>query len=609
MIDTPVTQLTWLPVRLRVPSVFVMLDWDTLGQPKFDRIVEALVRHRFGEAVRAVNGIGGDEGIDIEIILDRGRLWILQLKYFPEGFSSVWGARRTQISRSFKTASKHSPAKWTLVVPRVCTNSEDKFVKNLSGGKRPPVITIIDRDDLDAWLVDAPQIERWAHRDATSELREMARDFGQEEAALLGGMPDLAARVNNLGRLVDSADLDWKVGFASSDDATSVTISPRYPDAASRSPIDFSVELDQLGEDHAELQQEILRTLGYAPSGRLLIPGEVVRSVRFGGPEFIAGDYPPGAVEIVSPPTGPAVGQRLEIRAFQDDDLVASFEGRITHAAPGTIGGSIEATFCGGNLDVRLRVPHDIEAANKAVPDFPAPGLDLRLRYGTVRPSIVEDVLSTRRVLCFATRLEFLVNGDLLTKVRTDGPRTADDYDDDLLAIEQFAYDLDVVQRHTNHFFDMPDELRPGDRVKLRVARILIDGHIVASPRARVFTLGMTGVDTPEVRARLLEPQSIVWPAGPYSVEIAGRELTIGDVYAVHPQATAINGKEAIAALDAGQAEGFQVHVRPGEDPYFYLTLANGPPEEIPRRYLAQWTLSGVDQPGVTDDDGPFELA
>ena len=96
----------------------------------------------------------------------------------------------------------------------------------------------------------------------------------------------------------------------------------------------------------------------------------------------------------------------------------------------------------------------------------------------------------------------------------------------------------------------------------------------------------MTGVDTPEVRARLLEPQSIVWPAGPYSVEIAGRELTIGDVYAVHPQATAINGKEAIAALDAGQAEGFQVHsTRRGS-----LLLPHPrkrATQEIPRRYCA----------------------
>jgi hypothetical protein len=66
---------------------------------------------------------------------------------------------------------------------------------------------------------------------------------------------------------------------------------------------------------------------------------------------------------------------------------------------------------------------------------------------------------------------------------------------------------------------------------------------------------------------------------------------------------------KAIAALDAGDAEGFEVHFRPGDDPYFYLTLANEPPEAILRRSLAQWTLWGVDRPGVSDDDDSFELA
>lgn len=580
-----------------------MLDWAALGQPTFDRVVEAMVRHRFGDVVRAVNGVGGDEGIDIEITLDGGRLWILQLKYFPEGFSSVWGARRTQITRSFKRALKHSPARWTLVVPRVCSNSENKFVKNLNGGRKPPVITIIDRDELDVWLAEAPHIERWALRNATSELREMARDFGQETATLAGGLPDLSARVKSLGQLANATDLDWKIGFASSEDATSITISPRDSASAARSPIEFSVELDQLGESHTELQQQILRTFGYAPSGSLLIPGDVVRSVRLDGPDFIAGDYPPGAVEFISPPTGPAIGERLEVRAYQGGEIVASFEGSITHSAPGTIGGSIEAAFCSGHLDVRLRLPHDIELAKGAGAEFPAPGLDLSLNYDSVRPSVVEEVLSTRRVICLATRLEFAIDGEVVAKVQTDGPRTASDYDEDLIAIEQFAYDLDVVQRHTNRFFDIPKEMRPGDRVKLRVARLLIEGYIVASPLARVFTVGMTGGDAPEVRASLLEPQSIAWPAGPYAVEIAGRQIIIGDVFTLHKQATPINGDEAIAALEAGNAEGFEVHFRPGDDPYFYLTLANESPDQVLRRQIAQWTLRGVDQPGVSDYD------
>ncbi|WP_198966099.1 hypothetical protein [Mycobacterium shottsii] len=77
----------------------------------------------------------------------------------------------------------------------------------------------------------------------------------------------------------------------------------------------------------------------------------------------------------------------------------------------------------------------------------------------------------------------------------------------------------------------------------------------------------------------------------------------IGDVYAVHPAATAINVDAALAALDAGQANGFSVDFRPGDDPYFYLTLADVPRQEIAGRYLAQWTLTGIQQPGVPDLD------
>lgn len=122
-------------------------------------------------------------------------------------------------------------------------------------------------------------------------------------------------------------------------------------------------------------------------------------------------------------------------------------------------------------------------------------------------------------------------------------------------------------------------------------------------PRAPRFSLKMTGTDLPEVRDLLQGPRSIVWPAGPYVATVGGRELVFGDVYLVHPAATAINADEAIAALDAGQAEGFEVLFRPGDEPYFYLTLADVQEDEVLRRSLAQWTLTGIEQPGVPDAD------
>jgi Restriction endonuclease len=80
------------------------VDWARLDQPTFDRIVEALMRHRFGDKVRAVNGRGGDGGIDIEITLGNGRLWILELKFYPDGFSSVHAKRHQEIKKSFEKA-------------------------------------------------------------------------------------------------------------------------------------------------------------------------------------------------------------------------------------------------------------------------------------------------------------------------------------------------------------------------------------------------------------------------------------------------------------------------------------------------------------------------
>lgn len=303
------------------------VDWSTLDQPKFDRIVEALVRHRFGENVRAVNGRGGDGGIDIAITLDDGGLRILQLKYFPEGFSSEWQKRRTQIRKSFEAAITNAPTEWWFVVPCLCTKWEHKYVARLNGSQTPPKITVVDRDDLDAWMADAPSIDAYVQRTATSELREMAREFNQERAALLDGVSGLAARVRNLGSVVDAVDLDWTVDFARSGGDTEIVIRPKDADAPRRSPIYFTVGIGDLGDEHAELQQSLMRNIGYATSETVQIPQGVVRSVRFDGPEFIAGDYPPGTVEIVSGPRRPAVNQLLELRALHEGTVIASYEG------------------------------------------------------------------------------------------------------------------------------------------------------------------------------------------------------------------------------------------------------------------------------------------
>lgn len=101
------------------------IEWDHLTQPRFDRMVEALVHRLYVEdaEVEVMNGRGGDGGIDIKVTVD-SRVWIYQLKYFPDGFPGSYQGRRTGIKRSFKKALEHDPDDWVLVVPCALTPAE-----------------------------------------------------------------------------------------------------------------------------------------------------------------------------------------------------------------------------------------------------------------------------------------------------------------------------------------------------------------------------------------------------------------------------------------------------------------------------------------------------
>jgi hypothetical protein len=87
------------------------LDWDT-----FQRLIGQLLAARFPDkSIRAVDGPGGDGGLDVyEGVLD-GRPTIWQCKQFPNGL----GARqRAKAKESLKTALKnYHPRNWILVLP------------------------------------------------------------------------------------------------------------------------------------------------------------------------------------------------------------------------------------------------------------------------------------------------------------------------------------------------------------------------------------------------------------------------------------------------------------------------------------------------------------
>ncbi|MEV0411116.1 hypothetical protein AB0I68_10000 [Streptomyces sp. NPDC050448] len=93
------------------------IAWGPITQPRLDRIVEALVHRLYAEdaEVEVMNGRGGDGGIDIKVTAD-GRVWIYQLKYFPNGFPGSYEGRGAGIKRSFRR-------RWSTILTTGCWSS------------------------------------------------------------------------------------------------------------------------------------------------------------------------------------------------------------------------------------------------------------------------------------------------------------------------------------------------------------------------------------------------------------------------------------------------------------------------------------------------------
>ena len=87
----------------------------------YEDMVAVLLSTLHPEAER-LDGRGGDGGRDIQL-RHHGRLDLFELKSFTGRLSKQHGRRR-QVEDSLKTAARHNPDSWTLVVPIDHTKDE-----------------------------------------------------------------------------------------------------------------------------------------------------------------------------------------------------------------------------------------------------------------------------------------------------------------------------------------------------------------------------------------------------------------------------------------------------------------------------------------------------
>lgn len=558
-----------------------MIEWEQIGRSRFERIVNALLPRIYSGA-EVTDGRGGDGGRDA-VVVQGDRVRIFQLKYFPDGFSASQRGRRSQIKRSFETAMQHGPYEWTLVVPCELTPGERDFVMNLgnSGGVR---VSVVDRPRLDGWMATCPDLEASVTRD---QFVEKAAILNQEKVWLLGGPGDLDERVRNLGYVVDGMDDHWTIDFARSGDDVMRRLRAKHSRAQELSPITCELQFT-LGQDQHDLATAVERSFGFGTSEVISLPPEVVDRWRLVGPPWLSETREHVAVTLRPTQHTPRREAPVNLEFFDHRGKpVAAHEGVVRHVGSGDQGFCLEADFYGA-ASLRFLCPFDHGAGT----------LDADFRLVRADPGLALRTLKLNRELQTCDRLVVTIDNHSLGSFSFDQRRVSDSAQTNMLDdFESLVYDLDVVQRHCSTYFRLPETLEPTDRLLLRAARLLIEGHCVAFPGARILTVTLAGSDSDGLRQLLSgKPGVIRIENSHYPINIGDRELDLGRV-SFFNSVIAEDHEKANHALDEGRAQGLQVHLRPANGHNFRAYM----PDKItnPQQKLAPtpWGLPGVVEP------------
>lgn len=588
--------------------ISAMVDWVGLGETKFSRVVQVLIKTDWGEAgaVYSPDGRGGDKGIDVLAIDSTKGKHIYQIKYFDDGFSGDRKtSRKKQIRRSYETALRNHEniTEWVLVVPKNLTPGEREFVETLSQ-EETPIIKILDSDDLDNMISKHPALYMYISQDL---LKTVIDKYHMETATLMQGADDLSKRLSNLGDLADSVNPHWGVDMARMGKNIEFSLRPKYPSAPDDDPVKVNFDLRFNPETDSDELASFKRSMHFGARGKVGLPSHVVTKAAMSSshPFFNSEVINPNVVMEAHSRTEPC---EAEFRFVDSSDsVVYSEEAVLEHAGSGNKGVSLAFRILGCieiEFDYSLDKNHgEIETDDQGMVSIPGShdgalkvGYDLSdlfpeevLRCAQFLNSLQDDTLRCR--VTIAGKSAFLFSSDHSTD------KVLDIYSDT-------AYDLRVVQEETNQHFKMPNTFTARERVDLRVARLILEGYIVESPLAEILkvTIVPSDLDLNLLEETISKWRLINFPFKDFVFEIGGRSIGIEGVYATSNCAEVTDLESLRKAVEAAEEEPFLCTLRHGENRYFFVYKDDRFPEDLSEQKIAYWSLEGIEQPGVKID-------
>jgi hypothetical protein len=505
-----------------------------LDEPTFTRLVEALVQVEYSTAaaVEPIDGRGGDGGADIRIRHDDGRVEILQLKFYPEGFDGKHNGRRPKIKDSFSRAAAEQPdmTHWTLVFPSVPTGPGWNFLKTLRGESVEAKVDWWTRATLDALCSRHPTVVAAVARRSEYFLETLKTARLESEA--LATSADLIARVAGLASLSEDMDPDWAIDFNSVNGVRTQILRAKHPNAATVSPITITptFRFDPSDED---LRAQVERVFGFGANEELVLPARVLADLRVQGPAWLTLPTAQESEEIRFLTSLQAGDDQawppLEITLHAGWTVLGTHRAVVRHVGRGSQGMTVDAAVH-KQCTVSFVLPDDLTARG---------ALQLSLDLKGASAYDARKAVRFIRELVMSDQLELTADGTSFGSLRGEVPAERIAAADELAWAEEAASDLLFIEEALGVSLEFRAELSLFDRIDLRILALLLAGRCVLHRDAfRLNVSFHSPPEQPEIERFLHgEPGALVATSEDITWTVLGQKVHLPQLARYHPSA------------------------------------------------------------------------
>lgn len=573
-------------------NIDAQIAWGKLDQPTFDRFVEALILRWHadtspGAHPQAIDGRGGDGGVDIDVHSDGKLTHIYQLKYFPQGFSGGWAkSRKPQIKNSFEKAMLLKPENWILIVPRNPIQGERDFVHSLKKGNKAK-IKIFGQSDLDNLMARYPDIQQWAVREP---LKDALRSIHLEQR-LLSQPSDLEDALQNLHQMADSRSPHWRVDFSVSNGTVTETFVPKHPLAHEKEPIGIESLKISIPKEEVDLTKRAEKLIRFGDKDDLTFESRHIEEFNVQAPAWsrLASIGKISGFKL-GPTERPHKSATIEFEVLADDEtLIRTYPGSTTYFGTGTNGHTLQASLRGG-IQIVMYLPNEIDDNGRdssfSITHSPVglPSSDAQIGL-----CFTKDMNS-------AFQVRVTLNGDHLTSFVPNSHPSHEVTDDSRTYTRNLIEDLAVIENKLGVIFPVPESVSLRERLEVRIARLLLDGKVIFHPFVESFHGTLASDVEPETIEQLETGVSILVDNYDLKMRILNRKVSLGPARFHVSHALAEDFASLTEAIGQDSSEGipFKVKTAPGKGvKVFLLTGLRSTDTDL---VVTPWGLPGVSE-------------